>query len=180
MKQILISISIALFILTIGFTGCFDLESDDKYYYEYKLVIKAENNEPYYVLLPIIAKYHDEDKSKVLSDLRFEQGSGNFLIERVDGRYINVSSDQDIILSCRGKTSEFAYHPATLQLENKDVPVEKNESKNCYVFTNSKINITLNWYSKEPCSLINQIYTGVFNQSGWYSLNATYGEQYVL
>lgn len=180
MRMFSIWISIVLFI-GIFLSGCIDTGNNDKYFYEYKIVVKVENDNTYYLLLPIIEQYHDEDKSIVLSDLKFQEGNGSYIVERVEGRYINVSSNENITLNCRGKTSEFTYNPTSLEIKKTDAPSGINNSFPCYVnCNNNNINITLIWYSSEPYSLIDQTYYGTYQQNGWHILNVTYGKQYVV
>ena len=177
--KLIIAIICPILIMLIS-SGCLNSIFDDDIEYKYEITITVENEKPFFVLLPIIEQYHDEDKSTVLSNLIFSHGSGNFDIERINGRYINISSNENVSLICSGNSPGFSYTPTHLQFEHPFAPSERNESLPCYIsIEENTITISQHWYSKEPNSIVDIMYTGTYNQSGWFLLNATYGENWV-
>ncbi|MCK5772856.1 MAG: hypothetical protein KAH57_03635, partial [Thermoplasmata archaeon] len=108
--KLIIAIICPILIMLIS-SGCLNSIFDDDIEYKYEITITVENEKPFFVLLPIIEQYHDEDKSTVLSNLIFSHGSGNFDIERINGRYINISSNENVSLICSGNSPGFSYNP---------------------------------------------------------------------
>lgn len=152
-----------------------------RFRYEYNIEIIPTNSTDYYVRLPIPTEHYNGDNSKVLEgNIKFESGGGDFSLERKNGRYLNIYSNQHIILNCSGPTYEVPgpsiHEMEMIDPEMNDTYFLENVGKRYYCYVELEENsviILMKWHVELYQSECGQELFGEFDQTGHHPFNIT-------